>query len=89
MTFNSAGERKGTVVPKYNAALLPRHAPERSAALQALEQALTADTVATIVTMVSDGWPAEVAVDHYRYWWHSIIDAAVDQGVAEWLWEAA
>jgi hypothetical protein len=89
MTFNSAGKRKGTVMAQCNPGRLPRHAPERPAALQALEQALVADTIATIVDMVSDGWPAEVALDHYRYWLHSIIDAAVDQGVAEWLWEAA
>ncbi len=70
-----------------HSALLPRQG--RLVALQAIETALVGDTAATIDTMVSDGWPAEVALDHYRYWLHSIIDAAVDQGVAEWLWEAA
>jgi hypothetical protein len=84
-----AAKRKGIVMAQSNPALLPRHAPERGAALQALEQALVADTVATIDTLVNGGWPAEVALDHYRTWWHSIVDAACDEGVAEWLWEAS
>lgn len=70
-------------------ALLPRHGPDRLVALQAIETALVGDTVATLTDMTAEGWPLEVALDHYRGWLHSIIDAAVDQGVAEWLWEAS
>ncbi|MGI9118793.1 MAG: hypothetical protein ACR2G7_01460 [Acidimicrobiales bacterium] len=70
-------------------ALLPRRAPERLVALNALEAALAADTLATLGAMVGDGWPAESALDAYRGWLHSIIDAAVDQGCCEWLLEAS
>lgn len=89
MTFNSAGKRKGTVVPKYNAALLPRRGPDRLAALDALEAALVADTSATLDAMVASGWPVESALDAHRDWLHRLIDAAVDEGLAEWCWEAA
>jgi hypothetical protein len=71
-----------------NATILPRGAG-RLDALTALEQAITADAMATITDMVGEGWRAEDALDSYRSWVHRTIDAAIDEGVCHWIAQEA
>jgi hypothetical protein len=37
--------------------------------------------------MTAEGWLVGDASDAYRRWLHTLIDAAVDEGVAEWTWQ--
>ncbi|HSH61686.1 MAG TPA: hypothetical protein VK988_18970 [Acidimicrobiales bacterium] len=65
---------------------LPTRGPGRVAALAALEAVVAADTVQTLDEMTRSGWPVEAALESYRSWWATLINAAIDEGVAEWIW---
>lgn len=65
---------------------LPTRGPGRLAALAAIEAAIAADTVQTLDSMTGDGWPVDVAIDCYRAWWRRVVEAAIDEGTAEWTW---
>ncbi len=65
---------------------LPTRGAGRLAALAALEAVVAADTVQTLDEMTEQGWSVEDALDSYRAWWVTLINAAIDEGVAEWIW---
>jgi hypothetical protein len=88
MTFIGRQARGGAMAQS-NPSLLPRRGPARLRAIDGLEAALVADTAGTLADMVTNGWPVESALDAYRAWLHGLIDAAVDEGLVEWLWQAA
>jgi hypothetical protein len=69
-----------------NPSRLPTRGPGRIAALAALEAVVAADTVQTLDEMTRAGWTVEAALDSYRAWWVTLINAAIDEGVAEWIW---
>ncbi len=69
-----------------NPSRLPTRGPGRLAALSALEAVVAADTVQTLDEMTEQGWSVESALDSYRAWWVTLINAAIDDGVAEWTW---
>ncbi|HSH59706.1 MAG TPA: hypothetical protein VK988_08730 [Acidimicrobiales bacterium] len=72
-----------------NPSRLPTRVPERLAALSALEAVLVADTIQILDEMTAEGWPVDVALDHYRAWWEGLIGAAIDEGLASWTWRGA
>ncbi len=69
-----------------NPSRLPTRGPGRLAALSALEAVIVADAIQTLDQMTEQGWSVESALDSYRAWLVSLVNAAIDEGVAEWTW---
>ncbi len=65
---------------------LPTRGPGRLAALSALEAVIVADAIQTLDQMTEQGWSVDAALDSYRAWWVTLVNAAIDEGVAEWTW---
>ncbi len=69
-----------------NPSRLPTRGPGRLAALASVEAMIVADVIQSLDQMTEQGWSVESALGSYRAWLVGLVNAAIDEGVAEWTW---
>ena len=69
--------------------LLPSGGAERVAALEQLEDALTADAQVQLTRMVALGWHPEAASAALADWWRGWTATVIDRAAIELIWQEA